>query len=633
MPAVLWRPRRAAAMMGKRADSAARTRAAQGASDRMNDKTAFIYRISYRMRIWLAFVSIICVAIASVGVASYQLAARVAERNATELNQETVNKAAQALESKLGHVRITALSLSLNPTYRQSLGLEITSEDRGYYTNMSLLQSAFTQLKLIEPMIDSILVSTPQGDYYMMTQKRVPDYPFVGSPMYERMMNATGFHREMWFAQHEDPFFDSKQQVISFLTEGVMNDLSKNVFLLVNVQASKLAEFVASNLDRSQGQYILLSSQGEQIVRISSDFDIQAQGNAPFREALAGDAGHFEYTTGNQSYMVNYKKMPTLGGYVLFSVLNRSELLRQLNGIKWFISLTLLCCMLASFLFAGLLTRWLLGPLNRLRKLMKDVGRNNLHLRYESKYQDEISQLGGQFNGMLDEIRLLFREVSTAEQEKRRAEVKALQAQINPHFLYNTLNTIYWKSQLGQLADVQLMVLALSSMFQLGLNRGEELTTVGNELLHVEQYLKIQQLCYKHLFDYTIQAQEGVDAEWRVLKTIIQPLAENSILHGFRDRNTGGFISIRVFCEQGMLLFVVEDNGVGMPSEVESRSDRKPLGGYALSNIRQRLELQYGAAGKLELEGVPGAYTRVTVTVPVIAAAGEGNVLEGGIEA
>ncbi|MFD1904774.1 sensor histidine kinase [Paenibacillus rhizoplanae] len=119
---------------------------------------------------------------------------------------------------------------------------------------------------------------------------------------------------------------------------------------------------------------------------------------------------------------------------------------------------------------------------------MVEVEYNDLDVRFQSRYEDEVSAVGHKFNRMLDQIQVLIQEVRTSEQEKRKSEVKALQAQVDPHFLYNTLNTIFWKSENGEKSDVSEMIVALSLLFRLGLNNGNDITTLQQEVQHVRQY-------------------------------------------------------------------------------------------------------------------------------------------------
>ncbi|UUZ83955.1 sensor histidine kinase [Paenibacillus sp. P26] len=245
---------------------------------------------------------------------------------------------------------------------------------------------------------------------------------------------------------------------------------------------------------------------------------------------------------------------------------------------------------------------------------------NRLDVRFQSKYEDEVAQVGLKFNRMLEEITSLIEDVKEAEHEKRKMEVKTLQAQIDPHFLYNTLNTIIWKSETSQNRDVTEMIVSLSLLFQLGLNGGNEMTTLGKEIDHVRQYLMLQQKCYEGLFDYTIELEDESLQDRPPLKIILQPLVENSILHGFEAMDGGGRIRITTRREGTNLVLRVEDNGAGMDVrtvEADMRTEQALKKGYALRNVYGRLRLYYGEGADIALASDPYVSTSVTLTIPL----------------
>jgi two-component system sensor histidine kinase YesM len=253
---------------------------------------------------------------------------------------------------------------------------------------------------------------------------------------------------------------------------------------------------------------------------------------------------------------------------------------------------------------------------------MKQVeqGSGDLTVRFESDYNDEVAQVGFRFNRMLGEIGSLVEEIKLVEQEKRKQEVKALQSQIDPHFLYNTLNTIYWKSEMNDHEDVREMIISLSNLFRLGVNNGHDMTSLDKELTHVEHYLLLQKKNYKRLYSYEIQVADPSLKERRVPKVILQPLVENTILHGFKDMDADGRIRLTVDADESFLLLEVEDNGSGM--DVERTRERMLAAhtseqGYALRNVYQRLKLIYGAAAEVELRSRPYKLTTVAIKIPI----------------
>ncbi len=194
------------------------------------------------------------------------------------------------------------------------------------------------------------------------------------------------------------------------------------------------------------------------------------------------DRGFFKYNKGGNPYLVNYSRLSMVDNWTMVSAQTQSDLLRQVNRIKTTTLWIMLCCVVLAFVLSNVISSLLLKPLHKLQGLMKKVEQNNLDVRFTSKYEDEVTQVGLKFNRMLEEISSLIEDVKEAEYEKRKMEVKALQAQIDPHFLYNTLNTIIWKSESSQNQDVTEMITSLSLLFQLRTQRWERVddTSQGN---------------------------------------------------------------------------------------------------------------------------------------------------------
>src|SRR5208283_4626402 len=182
---------------------------------------------------------------------------------------------------------------------------------------------------------------------------------------------------------------------------------------------------------------------------------------------------------------------------------------------------------------------------------------------------------------------------------KRDAELRILQEQIKPHFLYNTLDTIQWMAQEHRVDDVVSMVGALTSLFRIGLNKGREFISLSDEIEHIESYLRIQKMRYEDKFDYTIECEPALRSR-RVLRLMLQPLVENAIYHGIKERRGHGSLAVEARVEAGDLYLSVKDDGVGM-NEITvallnaSLDEGKPnAGGSGIRNVHERIRLTYG---------------------------------------
>jgi two-component system sensor histidine kinase YesM len=181
---------------------------------------------------------------------------------------------------------------------------------------------------------------------------------------------------------------------------------------------------------------------------------------------------------------------------------------------------------------------------------MKEAEEGNLAVRFEGRQEDEIGYLGKSFNTMIEEVQKLIDMVYREQQSKREAELKSLQEQIKPHFLYNTLDTIQWMAQEHGARDIVEVVGALTRLFRIGLSRGKEMIFLSDELEHVRSYLIIQKARYEDKFDFTLQMEDGL-ASCMVLKLSLQPLVENAIYHGIKERRGHGTVRVQALARTG----------------------------------------------------------------------------------
>lgn len=575
----------------------------------------WLYRSTLNKRIWVSFTLLIVFCIAATGLFAYSMASRAMERNARELNQNVLNKSADVLDQKLKQIIVASSTLMLSEAYEQTMrDIQANNEER-YYANLSRLQVSFVQAELTEKSIDSILISTPAGDFYPTSKVRRPNVSFQQTELYRHIQENP---ESEWLKSHKDELFMGDNQVISLLLQPLTEYYVPDVFLAVNVHEDMIGDVIRKDLTGRTTRFLLLDKEGNSVMG-ASERPEWSKDPSFVQNITAGKSGDFEFGTEGGSMLVNFARSNYADDWILVSYMSKQQLLEPVENIKWLVLMMMAGCILLALFLARYLSNLLLKPLLHLQKTMRRVENNDLSARFQSPFQDEISDAGRQFNRMLGTIQELIHEVMDTEEEKRKAEVKALQAQIDPHFLYNTLNTIFWKCEMNEYEDVKAMVISLSALFRLGLNNGQEITTLGKELEHVRQYLQIQKQCYESLFDYTIEA-EPEWSELPVLKILIQPLVENSILHGMKALKEKGHIRIKVEKEGRMLLIKVIDNGVGMDVGTlgaKMNDAASPSNGYALTNVRSRLQLYYGNEAAITFRSQPYVETEVTISIPL----------------
>ena len=275
----------------------------------------------------------------------------------------------------------------------------------------------------------------------------------------------------------------------------------------------------------------------------------------------------------------------------------------------------------AMLMLSVLLSQMLSKPIQNLVSAMRSFERDADNFSNEPVMGvREVQNLSVSFEHMVHRIQKLMATVRSEEINLRKTELKALQAQINPHFLYNTLDSISWMCEQGKNAEAVLMVNALARLFRISISRGHELIPIRSEVQHAQSYLQIQSVRYKDQFSYEFDVEEGC-LEYLCNKITLQPIIENAIYHGVNGLVDEGRIVIRVFSREDDIFFTVEDNGVGMePEQIEEIFRRKPDGksGIGIKNVNDRLKIWFGEKYGVTITSVPDEGTRVTVRMPKV---------------
>lgn len=265
-------------------------------------------------------------------------------------------------------------------------------------------------------------------------------------------------------------------------------------------------------------------------------------------------------------------------------------------------------------------------PIKALGRHMKIVQKGNFDIQLDLKNSEiEVVHLSETFNTMVKRIKELIEENEKEQEAKRNTELNALQAQINPHFLYNTLDSIMWMAEAGRNEEVISMVTALAKLLRISISKGHNIITVKEELEHAKSYLLIQKIRYKEKFDFYIHKKEEV-MNLKTIKLILQPIIENAIYHGIEYMVDLGRIDIHVEITDNKLLFIIEDNGLGMNSDTLAAIRRSLLdfnirekdNGVGLSNVDQRIKLRYGSEYGIKIYSEEEVGTVVKIWLPII---------------
>lgn len=263
-------------------------------------------------------------------------------------------------------------------------------------------------------------------------------------------------------------------------------------------------------------------------------------------------------------------------------------------------------------------------PVRQLNEVTEQISKGNLDVRANIDAGGELNEFGDSLNTMIEKINELLQQVTTEQIRLRNAELELLQAQINPHFLYNTLDTIIWLAEGGDQKMVVSMVKSLSEFFRTSLNRGLEFISIKEELQHAKSYLEIQQVRYQDILEYEIKVPEEL-YPYTIPKITIQPLVENALYHGIKYKRDLGKISITGKKEGDYIFLYVKDNGIGMTQErleqVNHAIQSKDAGSseiYGVYNVNERIALKFGEEYGIHIDSAYMEGTSVCIILPAV---------------
>ena len=421
-------------------------------------------------------------------------------------------------------------------------------------------------------------------------------------------------------------FFDTDDEEISLSREvqSYENGTFRGV-ILINLNMNKITEICNSFQEKQENFICIINDKGELVYEQQNGRERFAFDEKENRQELNTALGKtkescFRLNYRGEKYLVTRTDMKTTG-WTLVSMVPYKSVMAETMAISGVMILAVAITLIVTLLLLNRILTGVVKPLKKLEKYMVQVNPDNMDQRMEILTDDEIGHLSMKFNQMMDRIRNLKEQVIEEQEDKRKYELQALQAQINPHFLYNTLDSIIWMAETND-SNIVAMTEALAKLFRISLNKGNEEISLERELEHVKNYLIIQSMRYADKFTYEISAEPGVE-RCRTIKLILQPIVENCIYHGIKKKRGTGKITIRAYRREQNLIIEVSDDGCGMPEEIcrkilsdEIESENISGSGIGVKNVNERIQLRFGKKYGLSYSSEEGVGTTVTYVLP-----------------
>lgn len=434
---------------------------------------------------------------------------------------------------------------------------------------------------------------------------------FTDTSFYRKEM--AGEDQGVWGIQSRDrPIFLRSQGTRIIFTRR-FNDLvtlDLQGFVVIGIDEAELRSSYAS--ESPDVETLVTNEDGEIITDSKGQWIGQSITDTPYFASQASrPLAAVDWTSPDSKWLVAHQQSSQTGWHIVV-VRPRSELIEQLKPIKSFAFLVMAGLLVLAISCTWYISTWVTKPITNLLVSMRKVQKGDFSQSIDVVDADELSQLSQGYNTMVRRVGQLIEEVYQVQLKQKDSELKLLQSQMNPHFLYNTLNSVSLFAIRHGDHRVAQMIYALSTFFRMNLSEGKDEITLREELELVKSYLFLQQIRFGDKIAYEVELDPAV-ADFPIPKLLVQPLVENAIVHGIEPLDEPGFIGISATIEDGLLAIRVRDNGSGITPDRLAEIGHGQ--GHAIANIRERLRLRYGTDAALDIRSSLGAGTVALLTI------------------
>lgn len=552
----------------------------------------FFRDLSYRKKVICICLIISLIPVMLLGYFSYTQQKRQLINREELAIRETLNSETNQLNNKLA-VYINALNLiAWNENIRNALTQTYTTNFEMYQTYKDTIDPLFLTISSLNTDISNICIYTNHAIY-----------------PHGSILNSLDKAKDLpWYQEASSsltPVFKlSKDKHLLYLACKIHINSNETNLLCITIKMSKFLQSTHSLFRSDYGFQILDSKQTVLYQYLSDDKKNSKMANLD----SSFDKNNANYIT-EKSFL-----SPVSWSCHLYRSI--SGIKDEVNQLKYIVLLIMLLCVLFVFFSSAAISNIIVSPLEKLAANIAQVEKGNYEITVASNSNDEVGKLIQAFHSMTIQLNHLINEVLLAKIAQQANELKILQLQINPHFLYNSLSLINGKAIMTGQNDISQMAQLLSTFYRTMLNKGKNFISIENELKNVKAYIKLQQIMHSYSFNVIYDIDPNTFSYY-IPNLVLQPLAENAILHGLDHKETPGekIMTISIHMTESDILLVIMDNGCGMTLEECDTILTSKSRGYGVSNVQQRIQLYYGDSYGLSYRSTPTLGTSVTLKI------------------
>ncbi|HZG78045.1 MAG TPA: sensor histidine kinase [Paenibacillus sp.] len=581
---------------------------------------AFLRNLNIRYKLLLSYLVLIFIPLSALATLTYSRSSEVVSSNMIDISSQTLEQA----NTTLGYLFQNAIKSSNIVSSNRTVHDALLKHRSGYDTNEQIddfnqLKDYLTSIQFDQNVYRIRLYTEGETLYSNENVNLFSLHQIRNSELYKEAVELNG--QLFWTMPYTFKYggFDDTQRILSGVRV-VINRYAYGEFiglLSVDILVSDIEEILSRYTFQNNGSFYIVDQRNHVIAssgRIAMPVRLPDNEKTWRRDALPN----------GDTMLTSYRWIPYTS-WKIVSVIPISTILEPNYDLRNYTFVVMLILAMSAYFFAVLISGSLVKRIRRLMKTMRSAEKGDLSVKADVSGKDEIGELEEKYNYMLEKINELADERYKIGKESKHAELRALQAQINPHFLYNTLELITCKALNYRAGDIVDLINLLAKFYRLSLSNGRDIIPIRDEIAHIETYVNIQNQRFEHLIHLEIDIDERL-LDYSILKLILQPIVENSILHGIMEKeHPCGIVRIIGRFEQGdrNILLIVADDGVGMSDErlrsILTKADSRHEGnGFAIVNVQRRLQIHYGDSYGLTYRSETGKGTTVEVRLPAV---------------
>ncbi|WP_138754334.1 sensor histidine kinase [Paenibacillus sinopodophylli] len=575
-----------------------------------------------RNKITLVYVPLIIIPLFILGFASNHIYTNaIVERTVKNVSDNSSLIITQ-INGKLANAISAANMLTLN---MNKVLVEDQAGAGGKMSELQLYTKITNQLSfalVVFPDVESAAFIDPDNRIYGSNTSMESQQELAASSELLRQLHQSN-GANIWFPMQKRQFLvNNEAEPILTLGKRIVN-INTGVplgYVILNIRESALSAVYEDIGSIKEGSYYIADSEGLIVSSQNASEVLQPITELSLLAWVRGSAqGETVETSRDGDRLLISSEMQGFG-WKLISQVPYDLLTEDTRKITKLILLIGFICFIIALAVARMLSNIISKPIVHLSRHMKKVKEGNLDQQIEVSSGDEIGLLASGFNTMMGRVKELLVNISAEQRKKREYELALMQAQIKPHFLYNTLDVIYTLSEMGRARDVQRTTKALADFYRVALSQGKDQIKLEEEMRSVMDYLSIQRIRYSDVFDFELEVEPDV-LNCTIPKLTVQPLVENAIYHGLKNKPTFGHLTITARREEQKVVITVKDDGAGIAEErlqaiKVSMSDPQQQVGYGLSSVHERIKLYFGEMYGIQVESENGCGTTVVAEIP-----------------